>query len=166
MPQQQVPNGIPRSLARTPFGRSSHFCTNPLGGDPRRAEHSPHAPGDAQSLCAWVHQAPAPPGRTAGQLGCCGMLRGQARLCRARHGLAGPGTARQGQARFGKARHGAVLPADPSAPARTRLPGESCTRARPAPWKGRQQPQNRAAASPSPTTCFPPRSSPQSRISR
>lgn len=61
--------------------------------------------------------APTPPGCTAGQLGCCGMLRGQARLSRARHSSAGPGTVWQGQAQLGKARHGAALPGAPLAPA-------------------------------------------------
>lgn len=54
--------------------------------------------------------APTPPGCTAGQLGCCRMLRGQARLGGARHSSAGPGTVWQGQAQFGRARHSSARP--------------------------------------------------------
>lgn len=164
MPQQRVHNSIPRSSSWTPFGKYTHFCTQPTQGHPKKGRALTACPRcHTAALCLGLgigglrpHQD-APLGSLAAA-GCSG----------ARHGLAGPGTAQQGQAQFGKARHSLAGPGtarqgqarscsawSPLGTGRTQLPGESCTHARPALQGGRLRPQNPAPKSASPRVPHP-----------
>lgn len=147
-----------------PFLHSTHSGASQEGPSTHRMPQVPHGclvPGFGYR---W---APTPPGCTAGQLGCCRMLRGQARLGGARHSLARPGTVWQGQAQFGRARHSSARPGTellclepprhrPNTAPRGELhPRQTCPAGGPS-----------ATPEPSPKKCFPPCSSSQSRISR
>lgn len=163
MPQQRVHNSIPRSSSWTPFGKYTHFCTQPTQGHPKKGRALTACPRcHTAALCLGLgigglrpHQD-APLGSLAAA-GCSG----------ARHGSAGPGTAQQGQAQFGRARHSSARPGTellclepprhrPNTAPRGELhPRQTCPAGGPS-----------ATPEPSPKKCFPPCSSSQSRISR